>query len=272
MPSPHKYVRNILHSLCGLHKAGYGKIRFMPLFANGKYSIKIGPKRVFAKRDGLFIPQDMRHRSLLITDANSVFDRDTVIGGTFVSEGRPLLSELRCLVLGGNHVDRSLDDGLCGSDPDYTKWLTSLSAFLDDFDFALPVRCDDEYMSQVPPLLRVEFLQQINSRPLAPTIRFELPPEGLLIVTPPHQQNNAGHGGRNSASEVPPPPEKRRKKNSYPCPVCRHELQDLPPLVCPNCNTGIPADAKEVSLRWPEHKNVSPDNSDGNDGRHIADC
>ena len=192
MPSSHKYVRNILHSLCGLHKAGYGKIRFMLLLANGEYSIRIGPKRVFAIRDGLFIPQVMRHRSLLIPDASSVFEGDTVLGKTFFGEERPLLAQLRCVILGGNHEDRSLDAGLSGSDPNYTKWLISLTAFLDDFDFALPVRSEDEYMSQVPQPLRVEFLEQLNSRPIAPTIRFELPPEGLLIVHPPPHDRNLG--------------------------------------------------------------------------------
>ena len=33
--------------------------------------------------------------------------------------------------------------------------------------------------------LRVEFLDQLNSRPIAPTIRFENPPGGLLITYPP---------------------------------------------------------------------------------------
>ena len=67
-----------------------------------------------------------------------------------------------------------------------------LIAFLDDFDFALPVRSEDEYMSQVSQPLRVEFLEHLNSRPIAPAIRFELPPEGLLIVTPPPHDSNLG--------------------------------------------------------------------------------
>ncbi len=164
----------------------------MLLLANGEYSIRIGPKRVFAIRDGLYIPQDMRHRSLLIPDANSVFDGNTILGGTLFGEERPLLAQLRCVVLGGNHEDRSLDAGLSGSDPNYTRWLTSLTAFLDDFDFALPVRSEDEYVSQVPQPLRVEFLEHLNSRPVAPATRFELPPEGLLIVTPPPHDSNLG--------------------------------------------------------------------------------
>ena len=66
-------------------------------------------------------------------------------------------------------------------------------------------------------------------------------------------------------------PEKKRKKKILPCPVCRHGLETESPLICPNCQTGIPADVKDMSLHWPEHKNTSPDSSEGNDGRHIAD-
>lgn len=65
---------------------------------------------------------------------------------------------------------------------------------------------------------------------------------------------------------------RRRKVKAYPCPVCRHELEYAPPLICPNCQTGIPDDAKNMSsLLWPEHSNTSPDGYEGNDGRHIAD-
>lgn len=86
------------------------------------------------------------------------------------------------------------------------------------------------------------------------------------------KQNNVGDSKRKSTSPVSGGPEKKRKKKSFLCPICRHELETAPPLICPNCKTGIPADAKNTSLHWPDHKNVSPDSSEGNDGRHIADC
>lgn len=86
------------------------------------------------------------------------------------------------------------------------------------------------------------------------------------------KQNNEGDSKKESPSQASGAPAKMRKKRSFPCPVCRHELEAAPPLICPNCKTGIPADAKDVSLHWPDHKNVSPDSSEGNDGRHIADC
>ena len=75
-----------------------------------------------------------------------------------------------------------------------------------------------------------------------------------------------------STSPLPIAPQKERKKKSFPCPVCRHNLDTSPPLICPNCKTGIPADVKDDCLHWPEHKNVSPDSNEGIDGRHIADC
>lgn len=116
-----------------------------------------------------------------------------------------------------------------------------------------------------------------DGRAISPSslIPFALRFDRLLkeIAEAASKQNNVGDGKGKSTSEAPRAPEKRRKKKSFPCPVCRHELQTAPPLVCPNCNTGIPADAKDTSsLHWPEHKNASPDSSEGNDGRHIADC
>ena len=201
MSSSHTYIRNILHSLCNLHKAGFGKIRFMICCDNGEYSVRVGPKRVFAVHDGLFIAEDLRHRSLLISNADSVFDESTVLSSSFLSEGRLFLAQLRNVVLGDNHEDRSIDDGLRGSDPDYTKWLNTLTSFLDDFDFALPLRDGSEYFSLTPLPLRIEFIERLNSRPIAPTIRFESPPGGLLRVTlPPSNKDLAFAQSRESSA------------------------------------------------------------------------
>lgn len=249
--SSHKHVRSALHSLRDLHMAGYEKIRFMPLVANGEYSIRIGPRRIFARRDGLYIPQDLRHRSLLIKDGEDIADRAAV------------LSRLRYALFGENHEDKSLDDGLWGRDSEYAKWLKSLLAFLDDFDYALPIRDYGEYASLVPPLLRVEFLEQITDRPIAPTARFELPPEGLLISS---GENNCSSSDRPLFSAT-----QDGKKRTSRCPFCQHDISVTGAFVCPNCGTGIPADVQGSSLHWPEHKVLSSETYDGNDGRHIAD-
>lgn len=92
---------------------------------------------------------------------------------------------------------------------------------------------------------------------------------GLAAHAPSEPSQGSSEDTATSLS-VPSPPKKSRRR-TFPCPFCRREIEAMPPTVCPNCKTGIPADAKDVSLRWPEHRNRSPDNTEGNDGRHIAD-
>lgn len=183
MSPSHKYIRNVLRSLCNLHKSGYGKLRFMISYSKGVYSVRIGPKRVFAMHDGLYIPENLRHRSLLIPSETEIFDQNTVLRGQFLEEERPLIKQLRYTILGRNCEDSSIDDGLLGADPDYTKWLIALTSLLNDFDFALPMRNENEHLSQQKGCLRVEFVETPTSRPIAPTIRFDSPPGGIIQVT-----------------------------------------------------------------------------------------
>lgn len=68
--------RKLLFLIGRMHRAGYGGLRFMPMIENGIWKALIGPRLLFSKLDGAFVPMDLRHRCISVseTDDTSLFE------------------------------------------------------------------------------------------------------------------------------------------------------------------------------------------------------
>lgn len=170
MFSAHTQIRGALALILQLHIAGYRTVRFMLLSGSSTQTIFIGPRKLFALDDGLYIPTDLRHRAVQL------------------NSGEPMPNSTELLELLLSKVSAGMTDalnlGLDGEDESYEIWLSSLAKFLSQYDLALPRREIHEFLNKDHRALKIEFRNTVHSLSLAPAVRFQAPPGGVLMASP----------------------------------------------------------------------------------------
>jgi hypothetical protein len=181
----HRFIRRALKLMEWAHQKDLTKLRFMLESTDQTCTIHFGARRFFAQADGLFIPADMRHRTIKIT-----------LGCEPPTPAR-LLEQLHAVAVDGTltevddeseegfSLQTEADDGLKGGDYKYGKWFASLVDLLEQYPLALPRRSQEEHLVASARSLSIAFLESPGGPPLAPIINFPAPPGGLLLMDAP---------------------------------------------------------------------------------------
>lgn len=166
----HDHIRLCLNVLLNLHNRGYTTLRFMLLSEGNLHKFYFGAKRIFSIDDGMFIPEDIRHRAICLDSREVPPDSETLI-------------EVLRKAVEQHNVPGSFPTYIQGIDRDYSDWLRSLVTFLDKFDYAIPRRFKDEFLNPHCKGLAIEFKQASDGCEIAPTIYFKAPSPGSLNVS-----------------------------------------------------------------------------------------
>ena len=172
MFSAHSQIRDALALILQLRTGGYRNMRFMLLSGSSTQTIFIGPRKLFAIDDGLYIPTDLRHRAVRLN-----------LGEPMPHEAEMIGQVSSTLSAGMNDAT---DLGLDREDEPYRAWLVSLTQFLRRYEMALPRREMHEFLNKDCQELKIEFRNTVHDLSLAPAIRFHAPPGGVLTANPDH--------------------------------------------------------------------------------------